>query len=100
MNKQQEMFLEAISQSTQEPTEIETGEILIWLYFSDIDTLVDAMGQDYFSEHERTVSLQNECICVDIRDMMRHLHIQEEWVGINYNSKRRKEVLENEKRCV
>jgi len=73
----------------QVPTEIDTGEILVWLYFSDIDMLTKVMGQDYFAEQDVKVSLQHENICLDIRDMMKHLQIKEEWLDISYSSKRK-----------
>ena len=89
MDKRQEEFVRIIhEESIEGPTELATGEILIWLYFSDIDQLTKVMGGGYFAEEERHVSLQEECICLDIRDMMKHLSIKEEWIDINYYSGR------------
>jgi len=85
MDERQEEFIRIVNgKSVQEPTEISTGEILIWLYFCDIDQLTKVMGGDYFAEEGKHVSLQEEYICLDIRDMMKYLEIKEEWVDINY----------------
>lgn len=85
MNERQEEFGRIIhEESIEGPTELATGEILIWLYFSDIDQLTKVMGKDYFVETDVQVSLQSEYVCIDIRDMMKYLWIEEEWLDINY----------------
>ena len=89
MDERQKEFVRIVNEeSVQEPTEISTGEILIWLYFSDIDHLTEVMGKDYLVERDVQVSLQSDYICLDIRDMMKYLGIKEEWIDINYYSRR------------
>ena len=85
MNERQSEFVRVIHESMEGPTALPTGEILVWLYFCDIDQLTKVMGGDYFAEEEKQVNLQEECICIDIRDMMRALGVKEEWLDINYS---------------
>ena len=81
MNKEQREFVELIESSVQLPVRYR-NKILVWISFSDLGQLIDLAGYDWFAEGDQTVTLMDECICFDCKDLIEYMNIEEE--AINY----------------
>lgn len=43
--------------------------LYMWIPFYNLKEFTDLLGYDYFAEGGEEVSLQNDCICIDILDI-------------------------------
>lgn len=80
MTKQQYNFVKLIENSIQSPRDL-NGEILVWLRFSQLEELTELIGHDYFCEGGIYVNLQDDCIVVDIVDILEYLEIGEDVIN-------------------
>ena len=53
-------------------------KLYLWIRFSDLSEFTQMIGYDYFSEDGDEVSLQYECICIDIVDICESFDIKPE----------------------
>ncbi len=82
MNKNQLDLVRLFEKSSQNPTKLESGEILVWLYFSQIEDFVNIVGHDFFCEDNFQVNLQSNCLCVDIKKVISYMGIDEDTLNI------------------
>jgi len=76
MTKQQYDFVKLVEESVQTPRRIR-DEILVWLYFSQLEDFTRLVGHDYFCEGGVGINLQDNCVVIDIVDILEYLEIDE-----------------------
>jgi hypothetical protein len=81
MNKRQYDFVRLIEESVQTPRRV-GNEILVWLYFSQLSEFTDLVGDSYFCEGGVDINLQDNCVVVDIKDILEYLEIDEDVIEV------------------
>ena len=76
MTKQQYDFIKLIEESVQTPRRVR-GEILVWLYFSQLEDFTRLVGHGYFYEGGVDINLQDDCVVIDIKEILEYLEIDE-----------------------
>ena len=77
MTKRQYDFVKLIEESVQTPRRIR-DEILVWLYFSQLSDFTDLIGINYICDNRIGVTLKDNCVVVDIKDILEYLEIDED----------------------
>jgi len=83
MTKQQLDFVRLVENSLQTPRKLPNGEILVWLYFHQLEQFTNLIGGDYFCEGGIDVNLQDDCVVVDVKDLLEYLDIDEDCIEID-----------------
>lgn len=53
-------------------------KLYVWIRFYDLAEFTEILGYDYLSEGGEEVSLQHDCICIDIVDICENFEINPE----------------------
>lgn len=78
MDKTQYKLVELIENSCQAPRKLKDGQILAWIYHSQIEDFVEIIGYDFLCEGGFDVNLQSNCICINLKEVIDYMGIDED----------------------
>jgi len=82
MDKQQYDFIKLLENGVQAPTKKENGDtkdIYCWLYYDQLDRLVEIIGPNYFQDDGgMDAKIQNGCVFMIINDLLEYMGIDPE----------------------
>ena len=78
MDKTQYKLVKLIENSCQNPRKTKDDEILAWIYHHQIEEFTEIIGHDFLCEGGFNVNLQSDCICLNLKDAIDYMGIDED----------------------
>ena len=75
-------LIELIRNSLRLPRKISDDEILVWLYFEQLEKFTQLIGYTFLSDGGFDVNIQSDSICINIKEVLDYLGIDEDLLDI------------------